>query len=211
MKTEHLVHALAEAGPGRSSWRPGAALVAVLPGMLISLLLLLATAGMRRDFPAAMGEPRVAFKFVFALMFAVAAAFWVAGLARPEGRRGSLLVLAPCLVVVAAALAIDLIATDRSRWLAALSGDGPGKCLVLIVALSVPPTVLLFAAMRRAAPGSPTMAGAAVGCLGGAAGIAVFALECLNDSAIFVCVWYLLALTLVTAASALVGRRLLAW
>lgn len=187
------------------------ALAVVLVGGLFSLGMLLATTGMRSDLAVALGKPWVIYKFAFAAMFAVAGIWLLRGSLRPQERRPLAPALLPCITIAGFALAVDLIGMDRSRILHAFLGDGPWNCIGLVALLSLVPAALLFWTLRHAAPRSPAIAGAAIGLLGGAAGMAVFALACTNDSAVFVGLWYGTALALVTALSALAGRRLLAW
>lgn len=211
MKTDELLHLLA-VDPPRRRRLFGPAGTALALGLLVSLLLLVGTIGMRHDLSLALHDPWVILKFAFAAGFAIAGIVLVRETIRPEGRRGMTLLLAPLLVGVFAAALVNLATTDSSLWRAAAMGDGPASCIALILGFSVPPTVLLFAALRQAAaPASSARAGAAIGTLGCAIGIGVFALNCPNDTAIFVALWYSLALALGAGIGALVGRRLLAW
>jgi hypothetical protein len=66
-------------------------------------------------------------------------------------------------------------------------------------------------AMRHGAPASPARAGAAVGCLAASIGATLYALYCIEDSPLFVAVWYPIATGLVTAIGALAGARWLRW
>lgn len=69
----------------------------------------------------------------------------------------------------------------------------------------------LLLALRRGAPTSPVRAGAVASLAAGAIGAALYALHCVDDSPLFVLAWYGLAIGIVTAAGAALGRRILAW
>jgi hypothetical protein len=57
----------------------------------------------------------------------------------------------------------------------------------------------------------PVRAGLAAGFLAGTIGGAAYAFACRNDGALFVAVWYGLAILIVSTLGALIGRRVLAW
>jgi hypothetical protein len=50
-----------------------------------------------------------------------------------------------------------------------------------------------------------------VGVFAGAIGAAIYAVHCPDDSPLFLAVWYLLGVSAVTAAGALLGPRMLRW
>jgi hypothetical protein len=58
---------------------------------------------------------------------------------------------------------------------------------------------------------SPAVAGAAAGLLAGALGAAVYATHCMDDSPLFVAIWYTPAIGLMTLVGLLVGRTMLRW
>ena len=59
--------------------------------------------------------------------------------------------------------------------------------------LSIAPLAAVLAILRRGAPASPALAGAAAGLLAAAAGAALYAFHCFDDSPLFVVTWYSLA------------------
>jgi hypothetical protein len=69
----------------------------------------------------------------------------------------------------------------------------------------------MLAILRRGAPASPLLAGAAAGLLAAASGSALYAFHCFDDSPLFVVTWYSLAAIPVVLAGAFAGRRLLHW
>ena len=65
--------------------------------------------------------------------------------------------------------------------------------------------------LRRGAPASPTLAGAAAGLLAALSGASLYAFHCFDDSPLFVATWYTLAALPMVAIGALAGHRLLRW
>jgi hypothetical protein len=53
--------------------------------------------------------------------------------------------------------------------------------------------------------------GAVGGLLAGALGATVFAMHCTNDSPLFVAIWYVLAIGLMSLFGLVVGRQALRW
>jgi len=65
--------------------------------------------------------------------------------------------------------------------------------------------------LRRSAPASPTLAGAAAGLVAALSGATLYAFHCFDDSPLFVVTWYSLAVLAVTAVGAWAGHKLLRW
>jgi hypothetical protein len=77
--------------------------------------------------------------------------------------------------------------------------------------MAAAPAAGLFAALRRAAPARPGLAGAVVGLAAGGIGAILYALTCPDDSPLFVAAWYSFAIVIVTGACSMAGRRWLRW
>ncbi len=91
-------------------------------------------------------------------------------------------------------------------------GDEPAlACMAGIMFLSLPALLLLFLALRTAAPTRPGLAGAAAGLLAGALGTFAHVLTCDNDQGLSVLVWYGAAIFLLAGLGALIGRKALRW
>ena len=211
MKTEDLISALA--ADGRPAGQLGRSLlIAFAAGALIAGASFFATLGFRPDIDRAMGTLRFLFKFLLTLSLAAAAI----GVVWRIGRPGVPLALPswalaiPALLLVAA-VTIEMTVMPEASWGARLVGKNALHCLVAIPALSIPTLAGLLYVMRQGAPSSPTLAGAVAGLA--AAGIAAtyYASNCADDSPLFVATWYTLAVMIVAAAGALIGRRLLRW
>jgi hypothetical protein len=117
--------------------------------------------------------------------------------------------LAPILLV--AGVIFELFTVPADDWGVRLIGHNAKHCLSLIPLLSLAPAACLLFALRRGAPARPGFAGAIAGLVAGAFGASLYALTCPDDSALFVATWYTIAIAVVTAVSALVGRRMLRW
>lgn len=215
MKTENLVEALVadhatSRGLGRKPMR-GSLAIALALGALVSLVVFLMAGGVRPDIAAALRTWRFDGKVVLVLV-ALALAFSLClSLSRPlvPGRPGlRLLVLA---ALALAAVAIELALVPQAAWKTRLIGSNSLVCLTLIPILSLAPLAAVLAILRTAAPASPALAGAAAGLLAAAAGAALYAFKCFDDSPLFVVTWYSLAAIPVVALGAIVGHRLLRW
>lgn len=84
-------------------------------------------------------------------------------------------------------------------------------CMGAIVLASMPALLMVLAGMRRGAPTRPIRAGALAGLLAGSFGGLAYTIACINDGAAFVAIWYTLAIVIVSAIGAALGRRLLSW
>jgi hypothetical protein len=211
MKTDRLIEALVADGgrPGRPLG--GVLAVALGVGLLFSLVPFAVELGLRVDLGAALGTWRFLSKLVL-VWIALGLAFGLCrALARPTGDRRALRRLLPLLALALGLLAIELVATPPAGWSTRLVGSNALFCLTFIPILSFAPLVGALAVLRRGAPSSPTLAGAAAGLLAAATGAALYALHCFDDSPLFVLTWYSLATVPVVALGALAGRRLLRW
>lgn len=212
MRTDDLIQALAADLPSREA-PTGRRLAGLLPVALVGAAALFAvTLGIRPDVAEAIRTVRYPAKFVMTL--ALVAAAWVVlmRLARPTGGAvGDFLPLAVPVLVLAGAVGLELATLDPAGWRAAAVGHNSLVCMGAIPMLSALPLAATLAALRRAAPGSPTRAGAAAGLLSAGLGATLYAAHCPDDSPLFLAIWYVIAIAAVTGIGAALGRRLLAW
>jgi hypothetical protein len=213
MKTDDLITAMvadnATAVPPISRTM-GLALIA---GVTLAAAEFYGLLSVRSDFAHAIThDPRFIFKFVFTLGLAIPAAALVLRLSRPDGDAGwtKWMLLLP-VVLLAGAVALEMSAVPPDHWSVSALGSMPGACMKYIPMLSVAPFVALLYALRRGAPASPTAAGAAVGLLSAAIGAALYAAFCVDDSPMFLAIWYVAGIGSVVAIGALIGNRLLRW
>jgi hypothetical protein len=82
---------------------------------------------------------------------------------------------------------------------------------MLIPFLAIGPLACLLIALRYGAPAYPGLAGAIAGIAASGIAAAFYALDCADDSPLFVATWYTLATVAVAAAGYLAGSRLLRW
>ena len=149
---------------------------------------------------------------MFTLTLAASAIALVLQVFRPEAdlvRRLWLLALAPAMLV-AAALA-ELIVMPSSTWMPRLIGTNARFCLTWIPLLAVAPLIAFLAALRKGAPANPGLAGALAGLGAGAIAATLYASHCIDDSPLFVVIWYPIAIALVSLVGYFAGRHWLRW
>ncbi len=212
MKTDDLIAALAADLPAREPPTRRLLLGWGAAAFVAAVFVLLATLGVRKDVAAALETVRFPFKFVVTVALAAAAFPLVLSLARPvsAGRRALLPLLLPA-GVIAAGCILELVALPPEAWSAAARGVYGRYCLVCVPLLSLLPLAAGLVVLKRAAPASPTLAGAAAGLFAAGLGATVYAAHCTDDSPLFLALWYGTATAIVTALGALAGRRWLRW
>ncbi len=213
MKTEDLIKALAaDAGtvkPPISStvW------LALVAGAVLAAGVFFGMLSVRSDFLHAItSEPRFMFKFVFALALAVPAVLLVRRLARPDGDARSLAwLLAIPFVLLAGAVGLEMLVVPADYWAHNALGTMPGACMKYIPILSLAPLAAMLYALKQGATVHPVAAGAAAGLLSAAIGATLYASFCVDDSPMFVAIWYVAGVAIVVALGAAIGAKLLKW
>ena len=211
MKTEDFIRTLAS---DRTVAPPPARTLArdLSCGGAVALVAFLLTLGLRPDLAEALASPRFVLKPVLTLSLFGAALVVLLRLARPgvdlAGRSRALLV-AP--VLLGAGVILELANLPSANWAAQAVGTNRYWCLTMIPLLALAPLACTLHALRQAAPTRPALTGAVAGLASGALAATFYAFHCTDDSPLFVALWYVLALAIVTAAGALGGRRLLRW
>jgi hypothetical protein len=120
-------------------------------------------------------------------------------------------VLAAVPLVLAAAVIAELVMLPRPQWAAKLVGSNGLLCLVSIPSFALPMLIAAIIALRHGAPTRPVVAGAVAGLFSGAIAAAIYAAHCIDDSPLFVVLWYSLGIAVVAAAGAVAGRFALRW
>jgi len=212
VRTSELIAALA-ADPVPKPVHLGRRFAAALAlGFLGALALYALFVGPRPDLAEAVRTVRFDLKFLDALALALPSLMLLVRLARPDARPGALaLWLAAPLVLLAAAVAVELMVTPSNAWMTRLVGRNASYCATMIPMMAAPILAALIVAMRAGAPQHPAWTGALAGAA--AAGIAalLYASHCPDDSPLFVATWYPLATLVCAGVGALAGRRFLAW
>ncbi len=212
MKTSELIAALA-ADPVPEPFHIGRRVAAALAlGLVGALLFYLLVVGPRTDIAEALGTIRFKLKFVDALALALPSILLLARLARPDAKPGALaLWLFAPLVLLAAAVVVELMVVPEVEWAPRLVGQNMRYCTTMIPMMAAPILAALIVALRPGAPQHPGWTGALAGAA--AAGLAAFlyATHCPDDSPLFVATWYPLATLVCADVGAWAGRRFLAW
>lgn len=211
MKTEDLISALA--ADGRLKSNLGRSLqIALATGAVLAGAAFFATLGFRDDIDSAMHTMRFLFKFLVTLSLAAAAISVVWRIGRPGVPLAwSAWALVTPVVLLFAAVAIEMMVTPEADWSARMVGRNWMHCLMAIPALSIPTLGALLYVLRESAPSNPALAGAVAGLVSAGVAATYYASNCTDDSPMFVATWYTLAVAIVTLVGALVGGRLLRW
>jgi hypothetical protein len=212
MRTEDLIEAIARDAAVPRPWLAGRMAAALLVGGAVSYALLALDLGIRPDVVSALLTWRFTLKVVVAALLLVAAYWAATRLARPETTaRDVAIALVAAPAVLGLAVGYELVTLPAAEWSARAIGSNAGLCLVSVPLLSVAPLAAMLTALRSGAPRSAAMAGAAAGLVAGGVGATLYATHCIDDSPLFVALWYSLAVALVTLAGAALGRGLLRW
>jgi hypothetical protein len=213
MKADDLITRLAN-GPvalsrRAASWRLE---LAVLVGVPLSLAILLAEYGLRRDLVHAMFWPMFWVKVLFPICIAAAGFVMAQRLARPgvEVRNAWMGAALPVLVLWAMA-ALTWFDTPMAQRMPSLMGQTWRTCTLRIGLLALPVLFTSLPALRGLAPTRPALAGAAAGVLAGGVGAAVYAMHCVELTAPFLAVWYVLGMVMPVIAGAALGKFFLRW
>jgi hypothetical protein len=211
MKTDQLIASLVADGAASARTLGRSLMLALAAGVGLSLIVFFLTLGIRPDIRPALETWRFDLKVAIALL-GVGLAFAVCrDCARPDMPRHPLRRLLPLLALIVAAVVVELALVPGAAWRQRLIGSNSMICLPMVPILSLAPLAAVLWMMRRAAPASPALAGAAAGLVAALSGATLYAFHCFDDSPLFVATWYSLATLAMVAVGALVGRRLLRW
>jgi len=177
-------------------------------GVIGSVLLMLATMGVRPDLAAAMAGGAFWMKFTYTLVIA-GLGLWVV---ERQGRPGTevtqpLALLALPVAAILILTVIQLVPANADRQ-ALIMGHSAKVCALLIVFLAMPLFVGIFWALRQLAPTRLMHAGAAAGLLAGGTAATIYAFHCPESAAPFVAIWYTSGILVTTLLGAAMGRWL---
>lgn len=213
MNTDDLIKALAADNATVSPPISRTVLIALAAGLIFAAVHFFSILALRPDFAHAIThDPRFIFKFVFTLGLGIPAALLVLRLSRPDGEAGwpKWLLVVP-LLLLALAVGYEMLSSPMDHWPVLALGSMPGACMKYIPLLSIAPFLATLYALRHGAPSNPAAAGAAAGLVSGAIGAALYATFCVDDSPMFLAIWYVAGMAIVTALGAVIGSRLLRW
>jgi hypothetical protein len=186
--------------------------VAVAVGTIISCLLFALALGVRPDFLSAIGTWHFVLKVAVAAVFLASACWACVRLAHPQARlRDVLLGLAIAPALLATAVGYELMTLPAGQWYADAIGTNSLLCLAAVPLLSVPPLATMLVALRAGAPSSAAQTGAVIGLLAGGVGSTLYSIHCIDDSPLFVAIWYTLGVALLAFVGAGLGSRILRW
>jgi hypothetical protein len=212
MKTDDLINAIVQDGVARPHSIAERMAGALGIGGFIALVLFAQNLGVRPDIGSALQTWRFDSKLGFALACFATALYATAHLARPgANQRKVFLVLALPILLLAFTSGWELLTSPADSWVARAIGSNSRLCLASITVLSIAPLAALLLVLRTGAPRSPTMAGAVAGLLAGGLAATLYAIHCVDDSPLFVVLWYLPAVALVVLIGAAAGSRILRW
>jgi hypothetical protein len=210
METEQLIRTLAadNTEPARPvGFVLALALVAAAP---VSVLMFVATLGVRPDVMTAMHNPFFDLKFAVTLALAISAVVLSLHLSRPEAllRGWALLLLVPA-GILAAGIGGEMMMPQRLPMMTRLVGNNSRACMTAIPLMSLPLLAGALYGLRHGAPSRPAVAGAVAGMMSAGLAATLYASHCTDDSPLFVMTWYSVATALVAAIGAWVGSRVL--
>ena len=181
-------------------------------GLAVSAALMWLWLGPRPDMAAATGTAIFWTKSAYTLTLGLLGVRAVERLGRPGGSgRAPLAGALACFILVIAAAALDYASVPAPARGPMLMGRSAAFCPLYVVALSAPLLALVLAFMRRLAPTSPPLAGAAAGLAAGALGAWVYSFHCTEPGLPFLAGWYSLGIAIMILLGALLGRLLLRW
>ena len=206
MKTSDLISALSQ---DLKPTRPFGATIALalVVSVVLAALVFFGTIGPRPDIAAAAETYRFLTKFLVTGLLATAAIWLVDRLARPGALgRGDFLVLLAPVVTLLVLLVIEMLTMPTPQWAMATIGKNSAVCLTYIPLIGIGPLAMMLLVLRRGAVTRPLLAGAVAGLAAGGIAATLYAAHCPDDSPFFVAVWYPLAIAMLGAAGALLGR-----
>ncbi|MCW2286512.1 hypothetical protein M2323_004309 [Rhodoblastus acidophilus] len=212
MKTEDLIAALTADNETKAAPLSRTLALDLGLGFAASIAFFFAFVGLRDTFFISLDQPRFLFKFVFSLTMAASGLVLAWRLARPganPGRAAKAVLLGPALVILASL--VEMAVTPSGLWETRMIGHNALHCLTLIPLMSMAPLVGLFATLRHGAPTDGRRAGAAAALAAAGLSATLYAMNCPDDSPLFLAVWYMIATAIVVVAGWFAGGRLLRW
>lgn len=213
MKTDDLIDRLA------SDLRPvppgalGRLLSVVLvPGLMLSMTLILLGHGLRPDLATAMHLPAFWVKSIYPLALTVIGIAALMVVARPGGqpRKAGLASLAVYLVLVTLGL-WQLYMAPAKDYPALIFGISAWFCPFIIVGAALPVFIAIILFLRRSAPTNLRWAGGVAGLLAGSVGAWTYSWGCIENGLTFVALWYTLGIALCGMLGLALSRLLLRW
>jgi hypothetical protein len=212
MKTDDLIRVLAADREVERTPLALALVYGLVPGIAVSVALYCVLLGPRPHLMDVISEPRIIFKILYPLVLFACAGPLALQLARPTGDPRSLVgLLILLLLVLVAAVGLELLVLPLDLWRVRLIGHNAVFCMVMIPSFAAAPLIGALIALHHGAPKNPGLAGAVAGLFAGAFAASLYATHCPDDSPLFVATWYVLAVLVVMTVGAIAGSRVLRW
>lgn len=212
MKTDDLIAAIS--ADAKSARPPISSIMwlAAGAGLIGAAMVFFSLLQIRPDIGEAIFDPSFLYKWALTLTLLASAMFLVLQLARPQPIPSDrlLLLLAP-LAVLLLGVAYELVTLPQSDWMPTMMGDNAAACMIFIPLISALPLAAFLIALRQGAPSRPALTGAVAGLASTGIAATLYASHCTNDSPLFMAAWYVIGATVVAAAGAYLGDRLLRW
>jgi hypothetical protein len=211
MKTDDLIRAMAADAPARSGTARRHALVWLVVAIPVVALLFNFVFELRDDL---LGEAALATvqKLTFTVLLLAAAARGATILMSPDARlRDAMIWIAAPLAALVVFMAGDLAFNNDGSVAERAIGETGLDCILSLLALSLAPLAAFLYGMREGASTRPGLAGALAGVSAAALAASFYALHCVEDSALFVGLWYGLGIALVGVVGYFAGQRFLRW
>lgn len=210
--TDELISRLAnDLRPVRPSTMSRLLLGAVLVSGLVAVVAMNMWLGMRPDMATAPMTMTFWSKFGYTLGIALLGGAATLVLARPDGRTRWPWLTAIGLLAAVLLLAVVQLSRAEGDMMPLIVGDTAQVCPWRIVVLSLPVLFASMLALRRFAPGNPTLAGFAAGIMSGGLGAWIYSFACAEDGMMFLALFYTLGIVIVGGVGAALGRMLLRW
>lgn len=212
MKTSELISSLVEDHAALKPMRGDHVLLRIAFGAMISITIFFAFLGVRPDFSQAIIDPRILFKFAISSALVITLLPLAVMSLRPEFRPSQFLyrLIVPALMLLIG-IVIQISSCETGTCVQGMIGNYPMACLRNIPALALGPFIALLTILRYGAPTEPMRGGAIAGAAAGGIGAFIYAFHCPDDSALFVALWYMSAIGLMTLVGAVIGSRILKW
>lgn len=211
MRTDNLIELLAQDDTPARPIPPQVLAVAGL-ALMVAGTIALSILGIRGDLFTALSDRVTLMKWLLPLGLGLPALWAALRLSQPQTRRVPAATIPAALAVVAAIWwAVSAVGAAPGTLWPLIRGNSLYICLTAITLISVLPLAAGLWVLRQGASPNPTRSGAMIGLAAGGMAAATYALHCNEDAPLFFLTWYGLAIVIVTAAGALLGRRLLRW
>lgn len=184
----------------------------VLPGLAVSLVLMLAILGLRFDVAEALMLPVFWIKSAYNALLAIAAFLAAYRLARPDGSKGRFFQFAAAIVAIMAVVgASQLMMSPVETYRTLIIGSSALHCPLLIFLLALPVFAGNIWVLRHGAPTDLRLTGFIAGIAAGAASAWVYSWFCTENGMPFVLIWYSLGILTTGGLGSVLGPRLLRW